>query len=255
MTGFFREAERSLDRCDRVRDQAIEVHDVAVGGEVFQREAVGRCRDQVRVDFGRPVRRHRHIEPGRHLRDPPPLSHPAADRRVRLQDVDRTLVEELPERPARRFEFAGGERDRRALRQLGEVGRAVRKKGFLEPPGIVGREAFRRAERVDQVRPRVVGVEGEAPFRSDHFAREPDPGRVDREGASPHLDLHGVEAAREIGADFRLEVLQVVVGGVVAARGVNRDLVPESAEQPVEGHAGELGVEVPERDIEGAHGA
>src|SRR4051794_2735782 len=47
MARLFRETKRSPFRCERGGDQAVEIDDVAIGGEVLECQAVGRGGDEM----------------------------------------------------------------------------------------------------------------------------------------------------------------------------------------------------------------
>ena len=201
----------AVPQVERVDEEPIEIHDVEIRREILDRHSVRRSRDEMRVDMGRPVWRDRDVKPGSHLRDPPPFGDATAHRDVRLKDLDRPIVEQLAEWPARRLQFACRDRDRGAPGELGEERNAIGQERLLDPPRVECLEAFGSAKRVADRRPGVVGIERQAAGRTQHFARKPHPLDIDRKGLAADLDLHRVKAARQVGRDFGFETFQVIV--------------------------------------------
>src|SRR5690606_24229034 len=105
-------------------------------------------RGELRVHVRVPVRHDDVAERAGGGGDAAPLGHAADDAGVRLQDLRRTTMQQVAERPARRLDLAGGDRDRAACDETGVTADVVGSERLLEPPWIERGERARRAKRL-----------------------------------------------------------------------------------------------------------
>ncbi len=233
-------------------DQLAEVQHLVVPEE-FDIARVGRGRDQRRMHVVKPVRAHHHAVAGRRGRDALPFGDAAADRRVRLQDAGRALVQQFLVIPAAVADFGRGDRQMRQPRQLGMAVDVVRAERFLDEVRFVLLETADVLHGLRHVLPGVIAVHHQLDIRPHGFARGLQarfflPGR---EAARLHLD--GAKTLGHIAGHLLAQVLRGLAIQVVTAAGIRRHRFQfHRAQEFVQRQARGLGIQVPQRDVQRA---
>ncbi len=181
--------------------------------------------------------------------DPQEVRDPAAARHVSLEDVNGAglehplVVGKVPAVLARR----DGQPGRSAPPDLGQPGKILRTDRLLEvgdalvAEGLPPQQGLRR-------RVGAVAVDHQLDLRPGDLPHELDATGVG-ELVAAHLDLHAAQAGVRPLADLIAQLSLAVVAE--AARSVDRNAVVKSREGVGEAHVEQLGLQVPERDVDG----
>ena len=232
-----------------VEEQRLDPHVVV---EVLEVPEVRDRAKSVRGELRCAVPRDVEPVPGRKACNLQQPGDPPAARYIRLEAVD--AADEVPEvrRDVRVLAGCNLEPRRSCVADEPQPLEVVRGDGLLEPLHVPRlRVALRPRERLLACE-RAVRVDEELDVVADCLARRVEPDGVALRLA-PDLHLHARNAG--VGPAAELRAKPVVGIGTEAAAAVDRDVVVRGAEEDDERYAEQAGLQVPQRLVDGGHGA